>query len=279
MRISGWQRTISVKILEKAGVGSRRRKGEEEIPFAKRLRLPLHCIIIGMYLLKFAFGVYMKKFFLSVIVAVALASAVFAADDVSKASFSIGFSFPQIYNLNTADKNIDSEKYSAFGLNLAFRTVIGLPFGIYFDGNLYFPYAHKITMDDVEYRYDLKDANLWGIEGQIGVYSVLLNTGRFALPFGGGIHLNFQGTDYKNSATNKPNSQTVFSFGVGGWINAELQVTEKFTLYGSLHLDYDFWQRIKTETKISSNGTKISTESGMSSMLFLIPIVGAIIRF
>ena len=221
----------------------------------------------------------MKKIILAAAALFSFATAAFAADDLSKGSFSIGLSFPQVYNLKPADKDIDSERYSAFGINFALRGVVGLPFGLYVDGNLYFPYAHKITMGDVEYRYNLNDVTVVGIEGQLGVYSVLLNTGRFALPFGGGLHLNYQDTTYKNVGIGQPDSQSVFSLGFGGWINAELQLTEKFTLYGGLRLDYDFWQRQKTETKVSSNGTKVSTKSGMSSTLFLIPVLGAIIRF
>ncbi len=250
--------------------------GEEEVPFCKKVASApaLRYIIIVDFV-----GYAMKKIIFAVAAFFSLATAAFAADDVSKGSFSIGFSFPQVYNLRPADKDIDSERYSGFGINFALRGVVGLPFGLYVDGNLYFPYAHKIKMGDVEYRYDLSDVRVVGIEGQLGVYSVLLNTGRFALPFGGGLHLNYQDTSYKSVSVGQPDSQSVFSVGFGGWINAELQVTEKFTLYGGLRLDYDFWQRQKTETKVSANGTRVSTESGMSSMLFVIPVLGVIIRF
>ena len=221
----------------------------------------------------------MKKFLAGIVLVFAITTTVFAADDVSKASLSLGFSFPLNYNLRPADTSIDYERYSSFGINFAFRFVLGLPFGFYADGNLYFPYSHKIIMGDTEYRYDLSDISVVGIDGQFGVYSVLVNLGRFAVPFGGGLHLNYQGVGYKNVGVGQPDSQSVFSVGIGGWANAELQLTEKVTLYGGVRLDYDFWQRQKTETKVSTNGKKIATESGLSSTLFVVPVVGVIIRF
>lgn len=223
--------------------------------------------------------VSMKKFITALTLLLSFAGTAFAANDFSTASVSIGFALPQFYNLRPADNNIDYERHSAFALNFALRGVVGLPFGLYLDGNLYVPYSHKITMGDVEYRYDLSNVRVIGIEGQLGLYSVLLNTGRFGLPFGAGLHLNYQDTDYKNPSVSEPSSQSVFSLGAGAWINAEFQLTEKVAIYGGLRLSYDFWQRQKTETKVSSNATKVNTSTGMSSMLVVIPMFGAVIRF
>ena len=221
-------------------------------------------------------GHRMKKNLLVVAVMALFSSAVFAANDASSGALSFGFSFPQIYNMNTADSNIDSEKYSAFGINFALRGTFNLPFGLYADGNLYFPYAHKITIDDIEYNYNMKDGSLWGIEGQFGLYSVLFNTGRLLVPFGGGLHLNYG----KTSVDGNPDvTQSNFSLGIGGWANLELQLTEKVTLYGGIRLDYDFWQRLKTKTKLNNTASKESTTTGMVSNLFLIPVFGAVVRF
>ena len=221
----------------------------------------------------------MKKIIAVLVVAFALATSAFAADDASKISFSLGISFPQIFNLNPADKNIDSERYSAVGFNFAARFVLGLPFGFYADGNVYVPYSQRIVTGDVEYRYDLSDVKVVGFDGQLGIYSVLVNVGKFLLPFGAGVHLNYQGTTYKNVKVGEPDNQSVFSFGVGGWVNAELQLTEKFSLYGGLRLNYDFFQRLKTETKISEKAIQVVAKSGLSSMLFVTPVFGAVIRF
>ena len=218
----------------------------------------------------------MKKIISVMALVLGLATMAYAANDASSGAFSFGFSFPQIYNMNTAGKDIDSEKYSCFGINFALRGAIGLPFGLYLDGNLYFPYAHKITMDDTEYNYDMSNNKCWGIEGQIGIYSVLLNSGRFLLPFGGGLHLNYA----KSEVNGNPDiTQGTFSLGVGGWMNAEFQLTEKVTLYAGLRLDYDFWQRMSVNTKVGTNASKTSTNSGAVSNLFLIPVVGMVIRF
>ena len=221
----------------------------------------------------------MKKIISAVGMALLLAVAAFAADDVSSGAFSLGISFPQIYNLNTADDAIDSEKYSAFGINFSIRGVVGLPFGLYADGNLYFPYAHKITIGNTEYSYDMGDGSLWGIEGQFGLYGVLLNTGRFLIPFGGGLHLNYGRT---NVDGNPDVTQSTFSFGVGGWINAEFTLTEKVTLYGGIKLDYDFFQRLSTEHKTQFDTvtrTERQTEAGIASTLFVVPVLGVIFRF
>ena len=221
----------------------------------------------------------MKRIIAVLVVAFALAASAFAADDASKITFNLGISFPQIYNLKPADKEIDSERYSAVGFNFAVRFVVGLPFGFYADGNVYVPYSQRIITGDVEYRYDLSDVKVVGFDGQLGIYSVLVNAGRFQLPFGAGIHLNYQGTTYKNVKIGEPDSQSIFSFGAGVWANAELQLTEKFALYGGLRLNYDFFQRLKTETKISERAIQVVAKSGLSSMLFITPVFGAVIRF
>lgn len=214
---------------------------------------------------------------------VSLASFAFSANDVSAGAIHFGMAFPQIFNLKPSTENADSESYSAWGFNFGGRMVVGLPFGFYADGTLYFPYSYKIKEDNTTTKYSLNDSNtsFWGIGGQLGIYSVAVNSGRFLLPFGAGLHLNYLSATYDKTSTIEY-SQSAFSLGIGAWTNAEFTLTDKITLYGGLRLDFDFFDFVSyDETVKTGSVSKVTSTSDSSivSKLFLTPVFGAIIRF
>ncbi len=229
----------------------------------------------------------MKKI-LAVFFTALLSFSAFAVQDYSQLSLYFGLSFPQIYNLNTtktdSDGNeADSESYSGFGLNFGGRMALdGSELGVFMDGNWYFPYSYQVKYGNTTDSYKVDESNtFWGIEGTFGAYYVLLNAGALVVPVGAGLHLNYINNDTKYSST-VSSSDSAFSVGVGGFINAELQLSRNMALFGSLHLNYDFWQKVSSETKIDyGTFTRTTTESDSSSIaeLYVEPVIGLMWRF
>lgn len=240
----------------------------------------------------------LKKIFAISIIAVALGTSVFAAEDASPVSFNIGISFPQVFNLKpygttyTGD-DIDSERYSSFGINLGVRSQLsGLPIGIFADVNIYWPLEYKQETSQYIDTYDLSSGkhSFWGVDGILGVYTPVVSTGFLTIPIGAGLHLNYLNRQIDVNLPNKDEGM-LFSLGLGLYTNLEFAVTNSVTLYGGVRFAWDFFAYSKNthnnlDSQTTVNGYTVTrkpktseSNSGGTSMLYLTPALGIIFRF
>lgn len=240
----------------------------------------------------------LKKIFAISIIAVALGTTAFAAEDASKASLSIGLSFPQVFNLRPqgttfTGEDIDSERYSSFGINLGARMELSsLPIGLLADIDIYWPLTYKQETSRYIDTYDLKSGGhtFWGIDGILGVYYPLVGTDFFTLPVGFGLHLNYLNRKIDAGLADKDEG-LLFSMGLGLVLNAEFAVSNSFSIYGGVRVCWDFFaysknthpagSSYKTSTGITVTRTEKNTEknAGGTSMIYLTPAVGVVFRF
>lgn len=234
-----------------------------------------------------------KKFFVSMILA-CLAGAAFAAEDISTFSLKLGVSFPQIFNLRPAETNVKSTQYSSWGINFGARGNLG-SFGIFADGNFYFPFSYKMKYEvssggqtityTEKYKIGKDLSSCWGVEGILGVYTVLLNTGRLTIPVGGGIHLGYSKSDFSSSAASRDETSNVFGMGLGGFVNLEFSLTDRIAIFAGLTLNFDFYEKTWYKQTTVINGTPRTvtvsekSDSDACSKLWVNPAVGVVFHF
>ena len=224
-----------------------------------------------------------KKIFATLFLACA-GFGLFAAEDVGRGSVYAGLALPQTYDFTAAEKDgVDSEAYFSWGINFGLRLPIqGLTGGFFLDSNWYTPYSYRIKEGSTETTFkstDFEDA--WGLDGLIGADFVLVNTGFLIIPVGVGAHVNY----FRNKLDGDDDSyikESALLLGLGGFVNAELAITQKINLYAGLRASFDFFQKTKLENAVDMGDKVVSDTKNSSSgvsVINIVPAIGAIFRF
>ncbi|MBP3771797.1 MAG: hypothetical protein J6I53_03770 [Treponema sp.] len=188
----------------------------------------------------------MKKIFFTFLLFVSIFSAEAASDYYAK-NFCLGISFPFINN-DYLLEDVDSVKLNAVGLNLNYRSMKDtMKIGVFLDADIYMPYTKTLIIDeDTQASTKISDYDyFFGTDVLAGIYAVLYNDSSLSIPFGGGLHIDGYISKQKYETTVV--KESVYTLGIGAWVNLEVDVSQKFGVYFGSKLVYDFYYKLNNK--------------------------------
>lgn len=197
-----------------------------------------------------------------------------AMSDISTSSLGLGLSFPyshQNYNIS----GMDSIVLSGFGINLNWRTMPEhMMLGFFLDTDVFFPSSKTVNIDEnymtttqfSDYDY------FFGIDVLGGFYTVVYQAGSLSIPFGLGLHLDGYSSklDYKDYEI----KESVYTLGIGAWLNLEVNISKRFGIYAGTKFIYDFYYQLN-----ENNSSYKVNKTGRCTGFTFVPVVGAIWHF
>lgn len=200
-------------------------------------------------------------------------SGIFAISDFSNSTLSVGIAFPYMKH-DYKIENEDSITLFGTGVDLNYRHQNeGFSYGLFINASLYFPAYKTVNLSDSKTTSkNVSDYDyFFGIDTLAGVYKVLHRSEGVVIPAGIGIHLD--GYANKLSENGYSVTERVYTMGIGGWANYEVNVSEKFGVFAGIKVIYDFYHQMK------NSGAASCSDSGTCNAWAVIPAVGAAFHF
>lgn len=214
----------------------------------------------------------MKKIFFAVLLCVSIFSAG-AMSDFAGRTFCAGLSFPYMRH-DYRISGMDAVTLSGIGLNLNYRQMREeMKIGLFLDSDLFMPFSKTVALDErISTTTHFSDYDyFFGIDVLVGIYTVLFRDETFNFPIGAGFHLD--GFISKQSYEELIIKESVYTLGLGGWLNAEIIVTKRLGMYAGAKVLYDFYY------KLNNKAATTTAQDGRSRCFSLIPAVGFLWRF
>lgn len=214
----------------------------------------------------------MKKIFFAVLIFLSVFS-VSAMSDFSNRTFCAGLSFPYFRHDYKID-GMDTVTLNGIGLNLNIRNMRDeMKLGLFLDSDIFMPFSKTIAIDEKNMKttkisdYDY----FFGIDALAGIYTVLFRDATFNIPVGLGFHID--GFISKQKYDDILIKETVYTLGIGGWLNFEINLSKRFGVYAGTKIIYDFYYKLNNKATIST------IHDGSCSCFAVIPAIGVLWRF
>lgn len=214
----------------------------------------------------------MKKIFFVFLFFASLFCASASSDYYSK-NLCFGISFPFVNN-DYFLENSDSVKLDAIGINLNYRRMKDtMKIGLFLDADIFMPYTKTLIIDEkTQTTTKLSDYEyFFGTDIVAGIYTVLFRNDSISLPFGVGLHLDGYISKQKYESTII--KESVYTVGIGGWLNFEVDISRKFGVYAGSKFVYDFYY------KLNNKATLTTVQDGKCKGFTFVPAVGLVWHF
>ncbi|WP_296331502.1 hypothetical protein [uncultured Treponema sp.] len=196
-----------------------------------------------------------------------------AMSDTSDRSFCFGFSFPYMRHDYKTD-DMGTVTLNGIGINLNYRNMRDtMKIGLLIDADIFMPFSKTVALDKdtmtttkfSEYEY------FFGIDALVGIYTALFRSGNWTIPAGLGFHI--EGFTSKQKSDDIIIKESVYSLGLGAWINVEANLTKNFGMFLGTKVIYDFYYKLNYTAKITE------IEDGTCNCFSVIPAIGFVWRF
>jgi hypothetical protein len=214
----------------------------------------------------------MKKIIFALLIFASLFSAN-AMSDFSNRTFCLGFSFPYMRHDYKTD-DMDTVTLNGIGLNLNYRNMRDtLKIGLFLDADIFMPFSKTIALDEKtmatthlsEYEY------FFGIDALAGIYTVIFRNANITVPIGAGFHI--EGFTSKQKFDDLIVKESVYTLGLGLWLNIEANLTKNFGMFLGTKVIYDFYYKLNYTARITD------IQDGSCNCFSVIPALGVLWRF